>query len=65
MDGRFQNVIAAVCVVATLVLPGLLAAIFLGAGLLGTGWYWPLTQRHDARTRLHEMASFLLLAKLA
>ena len=37
-----------VSVAATLVLPGILTAAFLGAGLLGVGWYSLQAQRHDA-----------------
>jgi chromate transporter len=40
MEDRFQYAIATVSVVvATLVLPGILTVAFLGAGLLGVGWY--------------------------
>ncbi len=65
MEDRFQYVIATICVVATLVLPGLLTAMFLGAGLLGIGWYSLQRRRRDANPRLHDVASFVLLAKLA
>ena len=65
MEDRFQSVVATVCLVATLVLPGLLTAMFLGAGLLGLGWYSLQARRRDASTGLHDIASFLLLAKLA
>ena len=65
MEDRFQYAIATVSVVATLVLPGLLTALFLGAGLLGVGWYSLQARRHDASPRLHDVASFVLLAKMA
>ena len=65
MEDRFQYAIATVSVVATLVLPGILTAAFLGAGLLGIGWYSLRAQRHDASPRLHDVASFALLAKMA
>ena len=65
MEDRFQSVVATVCLVATLVLPGLLTAVFLGAGLLGIGWYSLQARRHDASRRLHDVASLALLAKLA
>jgi chromate transporter len=65
MEDRFQYTIALVSVVATLVLPGLLTALFLGAGLLGVGWYSLQARRHNASPRLHDVASFVLLAKMA
>jgi len=65
MEDRFQYAIAAVSVVATLVLPGILTAVFLGAGLLGVGWYSLHARRHAASPRLHDVASFVLLAKMA
>ena len=65
MEDRFQYAIATVSVVATLVLPGILTAVFLGAGLLGVGWYSLQARRHDASPRLHDVASFVLLAKMA
>lgn len=65
MEDRFQYVIATICVVATLVQPGLLTAMFLGAGLLGVSWYSLQARRRDARPRLRDVASFVLLAKLA
>ena len=65
MEDRFQYIIAPVSVVATLVLPGLLTVIFLGAGLLGVCWYLLQARRHDTSPRLRDVASFLLLAKLA
>jgi chromate transporter len=65
MRDWFQYSVATVCVVGTLTLPGLLTAMFLGAGLLGIGWYWLLAQRPNVSARLHDVASLLLLAKLA
>ena len=65
MEDRFQYIVATISVVATLVLPGLLTAIFLGAGLLGVGWYMLQARRHDTGLRLRDVASLLLLAKLA
>jgi chromate transporter len=65
MEDWFQYVIATVSVVSTLVLPGLLTTVFLGAGLLGVGWYSLHARRHDAGPRLRDIASLLLLAKLA
>ncbi len=65
MEDRFQYIVAAVSLAATLVLPGLLTAVFLGAGVLGVAWYGFWSRRHDAGQRLFEIASLLLLAKLA
>jgi chromate transporter len=65
MEDRFQYLIATFSVVATLVLPGLLTAVFLAAGLLGVAWYTLRSRQHDASPRLHDIASLLLLAKLA
>ena len=65
MEDRFQYVIATVSVAATLALPGLLTAVFLGAGLLGIGWYFQQARRRDHSPKLHDIASLLLLAKLA
>ena len=65
MADRFQYAIATVSVVATLVLPGLLAVVFLGSGLLGAAWYRLQGRRHDPGPKLRDLASFLLLAKLA
>ncbi len=65
MDDGFQYAVATICVVGTLMLPGLLTAMFLGAGLLGIGWYWLRARRPNGNARLHDLASFLLLAKLA
>jgi chromate transporter len=65
MSDWFQYAVAAVCVVGTLMLPGLLTAMFLGAGLLGIGWYWLRAQRRKGNARLHDIASLVLLAKLA
>jgi chromate transporter len=65
MEDRFQYVIATVSLVGTLVLPGLLTAVFLGSGLLGTAWYCLRARRRDASPKLRDIASFVLLAKLA
>lgn len=65
MEDRFQCAVAAVCLVATLVLPGLLTALFVAAGLLGLGWYSLSAQRQSAGRRLHDAASFVLLAQMA
>ena len=65
MEDRFQYAIVAVSVVVTLLLPGILTAVFLGAGLLGVGWYSLQARRHAASPRLHDVASFVLLAKMA
>ena len=65
MEDRGQYVLAAVSVAATLVLPGVLTAVFLGAGLLGIGWYFLQARRRDHSSKLHDIASFLILAKLA
>ena len=54
---RFQSLLTAFCLLATLAVPGLLTGVFLVAGMLGVGWYWLHAQRHDANIRLHEMAS--------
>jgi len=61
MEDRFQSVVATVCLVATLVLPGLLTAMFLGAGLLGLGWYSLQARRRDASTGLYQSALTLTL----
>jgi chromate transporter len=65
MEDRFQYVIAAMALVATLLLPGLLTATFLGAGVLGTAWYRQQAKRENTGSKLRDVASFLLLAKLA
>jgi chromate transporter len=65
MNDWFQYAVTAVCLVGTLMLPGLLTAMFLGAGLIGIGWYWLRAPRRNADAQLHDMAAFLLLAKLA
>ena len=65
MGDRFQCVLAVFSVAATLLLPSLLTAVFLGAGVLGIIWYRLEAQRHNAGSRLHDIASFVLLAKLA
>ena len=65
MEDRFQYAVASVGLSVTLVLPGLLTGLFLGAGLLGTVWYGPLSRRRDPPTRLFEIASSVMLAKLA
>jgi chromate transporter len=62
---RFQYLLAIFCLLATLALPGLLTGVFLVAGILGIGWYWQNTQRRSSNVRLHDMASLLLLGKLA
>lgn len=65
MEDRFQYVIATACVVATLLLPGLLTAMFLGAGLLGVAWYGTRRRRYDDGPKFRDVASLVLLAKLA
>lgn len=65
IEDRFETLLVALCLVATLALPGLLTAVFLAAGVLGIGWYWQFAQRHDTGARLHDIASLLLLTKLA
>ena len=62
---RFQSLLAVFCLLATLALPALLTGVFLVAGILGIGWYWQNTQRRSSNVRLHDMASLLLLGKLA
>jgi chromate transporter len=64
MQDRFQYAVALVAALATLALPDLLTVVFLCAGLLGVAWY-RLQARRDAGVRLHDVASLLLLAKLA
>jgi chromate transporter len=64
MEDRFQYIVAAVGVAATLALPGALTGVFLGAGLLGTVWYGPLSRRRGPPTKLFELASSLLFVKL-
>jgi chromate transporter len=41
-----------------------LTGVFLGAGLLGTVWYAKLSRRRGPPTKLFEVASSLLLAKM-
>jgi chromate transporter len=65
MGDGFQYAVATICVAGTLMLPGLLTTMFLGAGLLGIGWYWLLARRPKGNARLHDIASLALLAKLA
>jgi chromate transporter len=65
MGDWFQYAVVAVCVVGTLLLPGLLTAMFLSAGVLGIGWYWLLAQPRNGNARLHDIASLVLLAKPA
>jgi chromate transporter len=62
VEDRFQYVIAVIAVLATLLLPGMITATFLAAGLIGIGWY-SLQARNGAR--LLDIASFVLLVKLA
>ncbi len=65
MEDRFQYVVATAGLAATLILPGVLTGVFLGAGLLGTVWYGTLSHRRNPPTKLFEVASSLLLAKMA
>ena len=46
-------------------LPGMLTVLFLGSGLLGTVWYRLPAAKNDPPANLFELASSLLLAKLA
>ena len=52
MEDRFQYVIATVSVVATLVLPGLLTAMFLAAGVIGVGWYGLQARRQQYQSAI-------------
>lgn len=65
MEDRFQYAVATVCVMATLIIPGMLTVIFLAAGLLGVGWYSFWARQDASGAKLHDVASLLLLAKLA
>jgi chromate transporter len=65
MEDRFQYAIAAVSLGATLMLPGLLTEVFLGAGIVGIAWYSAQARHLDGGSRLHDVAPLLLLAKLA
>ena len=65
MEDRFQYAVATVALAATFVLPGMLAALFVGAGLLGTAWYTLQARRRNSGSRLFELASPLLIATLA
>jgi chromate transporter len=65
IEDRFQQVIAPIALVATLMLPGLITVTFLAAGLIGIGWYSLQARWKDAGAQLHDFASFLVLAKLA
>ena len=65
MQDRFQYAVAVVGLAAAVVLPGLLTILFLGAGLLGMVWYGLLPGKHGSGPKLLEIASSMLLAKLA
>jgi chromate transporter len=65
MGDAFQYAIAIVSVVATLLLPGFLTAMFLGVGLLGICWYSLRARQRDSSPRVRDVASFVLVAKLA
>jgi chromate transporter len=65
MADRFQYAVAAVALAATWALPGLITEVFLAAGMLGIGWYSLQARTRKNSPRLHELASLLLLAKLA
>jgi chromate transporter len=65
MEDRFQYAVGAVGLAAAVLLPGSLTVLFLGAGLLGTVWYGLLSRRHAPPNSLFDLASSLLLAKLA
>lgn len=65
MEDRFQYAVGGICVGATLLLPGLLTAMFLAAGLLGVGWYSHQARRRDAGPRLYEVGALVVLAQLA
>jgi chromate transporter len=65
MQDRFQYAVAVVGLAAAVVIPGLLTILFLGAGLLGMVWYGLLPGKHGSGPKLLEIASSMLLAKLA
>lgn len=65
IEDRAQYVIAAIAFVATLVLPGLLTGTFLVAGLIGVGWYCLQARRNSAGAQLYDIASFVVLIRLA
>src|SRR6185437_5779841 len=65
MEDRFQQAIATVALAATFILPGLLAALFVAAGVLGIGWYTVQARRNGSGLRLFDLASPLLIATLA
>jgi chromate transporter len=64
MEDRFQYTLAALSLLATLRVPASLTFVFLGAGLLGIVWYRVQARRGDGGTRLLDLASFVLIAKL-
>ena len=65
MEDRFQYAVASVALAATFILPGLLAALFVTAGLLGIAWYTLQARRNGSGSRLFDVASPLLIATLA
>jgi chromate transporter len=65
MEDRFQFAVCAVGLAAAVLLPGSLTVLFLGAGLLGTVWYGLLSRARTPPNSLFDLASSLLLAKLA
>ena len=65
MEDRFQYAVGTVGLLVAVLLPGSLTVLFLGAGLLGTAWYGLLSRTCTPPKRLFDVASSLLLAKLA
>jgi len=65
MEDRFQFAVCAVGLAAAVLLPGSLTVLFLGAGLLRTVWYGLLSRARTPPNSLFDLASSLLLAKLA
>jgi chromate transporter len=65
MKDRFQYAVAAVGLMGAIALPGMLTGLFLGSGLAGVVWYRAPPGKNDPPSNLFELASSLLLAKLA
>ena len=65
MEDRFQYAVGTVGLLVAVLLPGSLTVLFLGAGLLGTAWYGLLSRTCTPPKRLFDVASSLLLEKLA
>ena len=64
VDDRFQYGVGLICGIATMAQPGLVTALFIGAGFLGASWFGWRTRQDNAK-KLLDAAPLLLLAKLA